>query len=182
MAWDGTTEQRKDPLTEEQLALISAETEHAVHSGLKRWSRRAAGAYVLLLVALVFIGRGYIERLHDGLAGSCHRVNVLRAQSNASDYVSFKILSLSGQREAALAKTSKSPAVAHVHNKSAQGLWDQARNLTVTQMTDCEQAIEHPDSYKTPVAGPIGSPESGTTYPSVQKVLDQSRQYLRVHG
>ncbi len=184
MAYNGPERRAVEPLTEDQLAWISDQTEHAAHSAvnrsLRKWAFGAGIAYVLILVALFLALKDGQNNLKDGLTGSCDRVNVLRAQSNGSDLVSFKILSLSGQREAALAKTDTENAKTHLD--SAKGLWEQARNLNVTKLTDCDQAVKHPDKYVAPVAGPIGAPETGETWPGVQKLLDQSQDYLRSHG
>lgn len=55
MAYDGLTERRHSPLTEEQLALISHETEHAVRKGLKHQARRSIIGFLVLLAANIFV-------------------------------------------------------------------------------------------------------------------------------
>lgn len=185
MDWDETSERRPEPLTEEQLAFMTEQTRRAaskgVARGLKRWSIGATIVY-LVIFAAVFLGlKDGQDSLREGLQGSCERVNILRAQSNGSDLVSFKILSLSGQREDTLAKATTG-AVAQTHRDSRDGLWAQAKNLRVTKITDCSRAVDDPANYKTPVAGPIGNPKTGELSPGVKRVIDTSIAYLKKRG
>jgi hypothetical protein len=110
--------------------------------------------------------------------GSCNRVNVLRAQSNLSDTVSWKILSDAGQRELSLAVTDV-PETRKAHVKSAATLLEQASTLTATGMTDCAQAVEDPLGYKQPLARPIGDPRTGKVSPRAQAVLDSSHDVIQ---
>lgn len=185
MDWDETPERHVEPLTEEQLAFMTEQTRHAaskgVASGLKRWSIGAAVVYVVIVGAVWLALKDGQDSLRAGLQGSCERVNVLRAQSNGSDLVSFKILSISGQRESALAKTTTG-VESKTHRISAFGLWDQATHLRVTKLTDCRHAVDDPAHYKTPVAGPIGDPHTGELSPGVKKVVDASNVYLKNRG
>lgn len=185
MDWDGTSERHPEPLTEEQLAFMTEQTRRAANKGvargLRRWAFGATITYVVVLAAVAWGLKDGQDSLREGLQGSCERVNVLRSQSNGSDLVSFKILSLSGQRESALAKTGPK-SEAKTHRDSATGLWAQATHLRVTKITDCVHAVDDPAHYKTPVAGPIGDPKTGELYSGVKQVLKDSHAYLKRRG
>jgi hypothetical protein len=166
----------------ELLGWIEDSTRRAANESLRRFRNQALIAFVVLLGGLAFAGKAWIGELQDGLRGSCDRVNVLRAQSNLSDSVSFNILSSSGIREKALAKSSPTKGERKTHNDSAEALFREADKLTVTVLTNCERAVDEADKYKTPVAGPIGEPRTGEFTEGVQHVLDDSIDYLRTHG
>lgn len=170
--------QHVPPMTHDQLAWIEESQRRGVKKALKKQARVAAVGFVLLFGGLFVAGKAWTDTLHDGLVGSCDRVNVLRAQSNGSDLVSFRILSLSGQREASLAEGSKD-SESKTHSDSAKALFGQAKLLTVTQLTDCERAVDHPKSYDTPIAGPIGDPATGELNQGVKRALDASAALLK---
>lgn len=178
MSHDGT-DRRVTPLTDDQLALIAAETERGASKALRGYVRRATAGFLILLIGLVFAGRGYVGALHDGLVGSCDRVNVLRAQSNSSDLVSFHILSISAQREAALAKADNA-GTQSAHKRSATLLFDQAGKLTVTGLTDCEKAVGDPSHYAAPVANPIGDPTKNKLNDGVRQIEVDSQRLLHL--
>lgn len=164
-------------ITEEQLGWVEEATHRAVRKALKRYSLGASIAFLVLFAGLAIAGKTYVDRLHNGLVGSCNRVNVLRAQSNLSDTVSFNILSISGQREKALVKLDKEAAAQH--RKSSNALFKEARKLTITKVTNCEEAVDSPDHYVTPIAGPIGNPATGKLDPGVARVIRDSEDLLR---
>lgn len=163
-------------MSEEQLEWISDSTERAAKRALRRYVRRSAAGFVVVIVGLAFAGNAYLHELEHGLTRTCERVNLLRAQSNTSDAVSFQILSISAQREAKLAKTE--PINRKTHKQSADVLAQQALNLTVTGFTDCEQAVGAPDSYAQPIANPIGEPTTGKLNTGVSTILRRSHALL----
>lgn len=96
-------------------------------------------------------------RLDAAVGGSCKRVNVLRAQSNLSDGVSFVVLTMGGD-----GRFSK-----------------EAQQLRVTPLTDCRRAVRTPAFYRTPTAGPLGDPKTGKLRPKVARILRDSAAYLK---
>lgn len=168
-----------EPMTQEQLELVGRETGHAAGKVLKKYVAGALVAYIVLLGGLFGVVKASQDVLHEGLKGSCYRVNVLRAQSNASDVVSFKILSSSAIREAKLAKMGPA-SERKTHATSAHSLATEARTLTVTGITNCEQAVNDPEHYVTPVAGPIGEPTTGKLNVGVAKTIKDSHQFLKI--
>lgn len=163
-------------MTQEQLEWIEEATHRAVRKALKRQAIGAAIGFLVLFGGAFGATRATLNTVHEGLVGSCNRVNVLRAQSNLSDTVSFNILSLSGRREHALVKLDSTAA--KEHRQSAEGLFDQARSLTVTGITNCEEAVDHPAAYRPPIATPLGVPETGKLSPGVAKILADSKKLL----
>jgi hypothetical protein len=140
-------------------------------------------AFLILSCATAYgintIYNASVENLREGLRGSCQRVNILRAQSNVTDVVSFRILSISGKREFELAKRA-SGNVQSLREESANLLFGQAAVLTITDLTDCERAIRDPDNYYHPTANPIGNPNTGNLTPVSERILRDS-QNLLVH-
>lgn len=181
-SFNGTEPGDVPPLTEDQLAFMTEQTRLAASAGiaraLKRWAVGATIAYLVLLGGVFIALFGQQQRLQEGLDGSCDRVNVLRAQSNSSDLVSFRILSYSGQREARLARLTTGEE-AEAHRSSAQALFLQAQKLTVTALTDCKEAVQHPQTFKTPIAGSIGDPTTGKLNGGIQEIVDDSQSYVR---
>lgn len=172
-------DRRKNPpsLTEEQLKLISYETTRAARKVLHRYTRSALIGFFILLAGVGFAlsqtaGLNDLEKRDVRL---CERLNIVRAQSNVSDSVSFAILSNSGRREFALAKGD--PDNAKLHADSAEELFAQAQKLTVIDLTDCQKALD--PKYDYPLAGPIGNPRTGEYAPGVQAVLDKSVELQR---
>lgn len=55
MDWDGTSERRHDPLTEEQLALISTWTTHATKKSLRHYTRNAIIGFLILLASNLYV-------------------------------------------------------------------------------------------------------------------------------
>lgn len=119
-----------------------------------------------------------LRTIHSANIQSCQRVNVLRAQSNLSDSVSFTILSISARREFALAHKDL-PKTRQTHLKSAKLLSVQARKLNVTKLTNCNLAVNHPQAYRYPLAGPLGNPLNGKLYPQIREILQDSEHYVR---
>jgi uncharacterized protein HemX len=155
-------------LTQEQLEQIGVETQHATRKALSAWLRGAAVAF-----ALAIGGTGYAvhevdrashkadvqaqQRLDQAVWGSCRRLNILRAQSNLSDAVSFRVLT-----------------------QAAGGRFRHfASNLRVTPVTNCEQAVKNPSTYRAPVATPIGDTTTGKLRPEVVRILRDSVAYLK---
>jgi hypothetical protein len=119
------------------------------------------------------------KRIETGLLTTCKRVNYLRAQSNTSDYVQFRTLTSAVKRELALAKLGKD---VDVHRLSAREFIKQAADLTVTPLTNCRRAVEHPRTYSLPVAGPIGNPRTGIIQLEVDRIIEQSRKLREDEG
>lgn len=167
------------PLTEEQVAFFTSQTNRAVKKALRGYVRSALVGFAILLfgVGYAIQGKSTTSELRAGLLSSCARVNILRAQSNTSDNVSFKILALSAQRERSLATLSHGPEHA-THVKSARLLSDQAAHLTITGLTDCKQAVDNAENYAFPVANPVGNPISGKTTVTAQRIIDKSQSLL----
>lgn len=169
------------PLTEDQLDYLSEQTDRAARHAVRRFALKAAIAYLVVLGGVFVALQAQSQTLEDASMGSCHRVNVLRAQSNASDLVSFNILSLSGQREKMLAEQAGA-GERQTHLASADALFEQAKKLTVTELTDCAQAVAHPTEYVNPIAGPIGDPSTGELSPDVEKIANASEAFLNLNG
>jgi hypothetical protein len=165
---------------EDLVRWIEESTKRASERALKKYMVGSSLAFVLLLGGLAFAGNAWIEELQSGLHGACDRVNVLRAQSNLSDSVSFTILSSAAQRETRLVKGD--PKNASTHQRSADVLAGEAKRLTVTRMTDCDRAVSDPDSYSTPSAGPIGDPLTGERNEEVEEILLESEAMIRNDG
>jgi hypothetical protein len=139
------------------------------------------GATIGFLVMLSSVGYALSTKpdygtLRSGLVSSCNRVNVLRAQSNLSDTVSFKILASATQRERALVKGD--PENAKIHRRNAVELGAQLEQLAITKLTDCGPAVNDPNHYVYPIAVPIGDPDTGKLKPGVEKIVAQSRARL----
>lgn len=165
----------------------------ARNSALRRLARQEAikairGYIGGVLVAFLILagGGGYgvyssdinqTHQLRAAAQGSCQRVNVLRAQSNLSDSVSFVILAQAGIREAALAQQGGKNA--QLHAQSAMTFRAQVGRLRITAITDCNQAVDHPLTYRTPAAGPLGNPYTGQLNPHVSGILKQSAALVR---
>lgn len=135
-----------------------------------------------IILALGISNHATQIRLHDGLVGSCVRVNVLRAQSNLSDAVEFNVLSATVKRELILKKTAHIPQTRQAHNLSVKLIAAQANKINLTELTDCNQAVNHPDSYKAPVAGPLGNVKTGKLNPETAGILQRSQVYIRQKG
>lgn len=135
-----------------------------------------------ILLAVYFYSHSVNDNLRDGLLSSCERVNILRAQSNLSDTVSWSVLSSAAEREQALIK--KDPDAAPAHRKSADALSNQSNGLTVTGMTDCKAAVSRPRTYNIPQAiyiDDLYTPEAKVS-PEAQKVINASRKTLSEDG
>ncbi len=145
----------------------------------KRYVRNSLIAFVLLVGAIGYAltTKPDVSTLEAGLVNACDRENILHAQTNTSDIVSFRLLSISGQTVLALAKSD--PKNAKQHRLGARLLFDSARQLKITALTDCAEAVKRPEAYKYPVARPIGGAETGHVYTSVQKIVRQSEVLLR---
>jgi hypothetical protein len=172
------------PLTEAQLHLLTETASNAARKSatgvLRRYVRAALIGY-----AVLFAGMGYA--IHDninasdlraGLISSCERVNILRAQSNTSDAVSFRILSISAQREHTLSQSDVA-ATRRTHSRSFKLLAEQAGQLTLTGLTDCSEAVDHAKNYNFPTAHPVGDPLSGKLSQTTKEIITASRQVLQ---
>lgn len=155
---------------------------YVTHQEFRRYVRGSMAAFVVMLASVGYVlsTKPDTGALRAGLVSSCERVNILRAQSNISDSVSFEILSLSGKREAALGKPGKPDA--KLHKDSATLLFGQADKLTITGLTNCKLAVDSARTYKFPVASPIGVPETGDKMPMVDEIIEDSRRLLRLSG
>lgn len=146
--------------------------------------RKPVVGYMILavgiLLAVFFYTNTVNEKLREGLASSCQRVNILRAQSNLSDNVSWTILSASAAREKKLAATE--PQNRKTHKSSYHILSKQASNLTITPITDCDKAVNEPKSYVVPKAHSIGDKKTLKQRPEVAKILSESKALLRAEN
>lgn len=159
MTHDGT-ERRTTPLTDEQLRLIGEETARASRRVLRQYVRRATAAFLAVIVGLSFAGYAYLETLKDGLENSCARVQIVRAQSNVSDSVSWTVL------------TAQATAA------DSERFRGEADKLTITALTDCKAAVDNPGDYKFPVASPIGDTETGQMYGDSAQIISASEALL----
>lgn len=144
-----------------------------VFAWIRQHVRGPLVAFILLFVATLYIFAG-------DQTNACNRLNIVRAQSNIGNSVSFNILSNSGRREQALAKSSRTPEMAKIHRESADGLLGQAQRLTVTALTDCGNALN--PRYNYPLAGPIGDPADGTLAPEAAKIIRESEAAVEAHS
>lgn len=182
--------QRQEELAHlEQAARIYAR--HEADSRLKRYMRSSLAGFVVLAAGLALAIHGNAEVAHEAKQASaaaattkslksaafseCKRVNILRAQSNVSNDVSFVILSASAQRELTLAKKPPSSAV---HRRSGLVLASQAARLKVTRLTDCARAVNQATDYKFPLAGPIGDALTGKQHKGVKDILVESERVV----
>lgn len=177
-------ENRKPVMTQEQIDYFAALNEESSRRASRRTWRNSIAGYLMILAGAVAFSLLTINALSDSThstdaklraasVSSCERVNILRAQSNISDAVVFDILSASGRRELALAKTD-TEASRKVHEQSAEIVFRAADKLTVTPLTDCKQAVDDAAIYKFPLAGPIGNARTGKLGPKAQQVVDSS--------
>lgn len=166
-------------ITTEQLEFFANLEAEAVDRVEKRYVKRdrrwRIGATAGFLILLGGVGYAIQGKTDDAtLTGRdhriCERLNIVRAQSNVSDSVSFNILSISGRREKALIKGD--PRNAALHRQSFKVLTGQAGKLTVTDLTDCDAALD--PKYNYPLAGPIGDPAKGKLSPEAKEILDRS--------
>ncbi len=143
-----------------------------------RYIRGALLAFVLLTVAIGYAltTKPDTSALRDGLVSACQRERIGHAQSNVTGLVSFKILSLSGQREFALGKGDK--ANAKLHKQSAELLFEEASRLRITGLTECSKAVDSARSYRYPVAGPVGDPKTGQPTIEAKQIIEDSRRLL----
>lgn len=145
----------------------------------RRWRRGALAGFLALTLGIgaALTTKPDTGALRAGLISSCQRVNILRAQSNMSDLVSFRILSLSAQREMKLSKGD--PKNKRIHRNNATSLRIEAQRLTITALTECEPAVDDAKAYKFPIASSIGNVETGTVDPIVQLIVKDSERLLR---
>jgi len=146
---------------------------------------RVAIGYAILVGGLVWAisDKPSVDRLNAASTGICNRLNDARAQSNVSDAVSFGILTSSAQRERALARTkSADDRDPEIHTRSARALEAQAKRLTVIPLTDCSEAIQDPQGYRNPTAGPIGDVRTGEINPQSARIIEQSERRLSDSG
>lgn len=138
--------------------------------------RKPVVGYLILtigiLLAVYIYTNSVNDNLRDGLQSSCQRVNILRAQSNLSDAVTWTILASAAKREQSLIYKDKDAA--EEHKNSAQSLTNQTDNLTVTGMTDCKSAIERPRTYNVPKAVRIGNVRTIEISPEARKIIKAS--------
>lgn len=108
-----------------------------------------------------------IDNLRQALNLACERVNVVRAQSNLSNSVSFDILS------GAIRRPGVDPQI--VKSYPAE-----VTKLKVTKLTDCVRAVDtFPRShYRYPRPVLIGNPVTGKIAPGVPAILRQSIRRL----
>lgn len=177
-------------LTKEQRDEVEQIADECASMKLRRYTVRALIGFAILVAggatATVVTNdqrsdadRVTQTRINRAVRGSCRRVNVLRAQSNLSDKVSYSILVTAGGRETKLAKIGPQ---AELHRRSADQFFSEATNLRVTPLTDCEKAVDHPQDYRTPSAGPIGDPRAGTIDPLVASIIEDSKRLLMREG
>lgn len=152
---------------EELLAWIGESCRRAANHALRRYAIGATLAFLLLLGGISLAGKAWLSELESGLKGSCDRVNVLRAQSNLSDTVSFMVLSDATKEARRVGREEKADSFAL-----------QAGSLTVTELTDCDVAVGNPEDYVTPIAGPIGDPGTGKLSPGVKEIIDASARLI----
>ncbi len=154
------------------------DTDNVTFEEFRTYIRGAVLAFVLLTVAIGYAltTKPDVGALRAGDIGACNGVNTLRAQSNISNFVSFRILSLSAQREFALGK--KGDSEAKLHAKSAKLLFSEAKKPAITALTDCKQAVDNPRKYHFPTAGPIGDPMTGKPTERSARILTDSQRLL----
>lgn len=152
-------------------------------------TKRRVPAWVAHILAYLILGFGVAVALHNtasapqlrgGLINSCERVNVLRAQSNLSNSVSFTVLSNAAIREIRLARTvPKTSKFYKIHIKSADGLVQASRRLFITDLTDCTLAIKDGVKYPFHASEPIGDARTGRLFKASDKILADSQTYLK---
>ncbi len=144
--------------------------------------RKPLVGYAVLVIGMLLAVYAYTgavdDNLRAGLRSSCERVNVLRAQSNLSDYVQWQTVANGAARERSLIKTDTQKN-REAHMNSAASLEEQAGNLTVTGLTDCDEAVDSADSYVIPTANPIGDSRNIEVYPQIERIIDESRGLLQ---
>lgn len=192
------------PLTQAQLDWVTEQTQRAAEKAATQAAvdaahytvRRAARGYILLVIVLVLVSGLYtrhaanteregrrqaVALTTNAATGSCNRVNLLRAQSNLSDTVIFKILSESGRRERRLGQTDER-ATRPAHRKSAEVLTGEARKVTITDLTNCKKAVQDPLGYDPPQASPLGDASTGELSETVKRVVRRSERLLRANA
>lgn len=156
------------------------DTDNITYEEFRTYIRGAVLAFVLLTTAIGYAltTKPDVGALRAGDIGACNGVNTLRAQSNISNFVSFRILSLSAQREDALGK--KHEPGAKLHADSATLLFTEAKKPAITALTDCAKAVDNPRKYKFPTAGPIGDPMTGEPTKKSAQILADSQRLLGI--
>lgn len=169
---------------------------HEARQAVRRYRNRSLAGFLVLLLGIGFAVHSNgvtahradeaskeaasVGALRDASVSECQRVNILRAQSNISNDVSFEILSSAAQREAALTKATHGSEQA-IHRASALSFVTNAGRLKVTQLTNCVLATHDAASYQFPFAGPIGNPRTGHHAPGIEKILRASDALVSQH-
>ena len=164
-------------------AVFTEKQEREVHriagSRARRYVISALIGYMILTGGVVVAGNDADNRIHDGLINACERVNVLRAQSNISDGVSFNTLTAEGKRarQLATAPTTDGQKIPRAtYRRYARRFEANAGRLTVTALTDCEGALKDPKRYNYPLARRLGDVKTGKLDPQARKILDESHK------
>jgi hypothetical protein len=168
----------------------------AARAEVRRYRNRSVIGFLVLLLGVGFAVRSNSHTAHEAQAAAreavstktllasnaneCARVNILRAQSNISNDVSFVILSSAAKRELALAKADRPDRA--VHAQSAHAFIQNAERLKVTALTDCDHAVNRPVGFSFPLAGPIGDPRTGKQAPGVKEILRASDALVSAHS
>lgn len=168
-------------ISEELSEFLAAQVDRGVRKGLRRYTSRALIGFLVLFAAALFgfhdvnkraveaerqaVARDHLvlRRIDTAVFGSCRRVNILRAQSNLSDSVSFVVLANAGQA----AEKNGNTEVAKIY-------FMEASKLTVTPLTNCNTAVKTPTIYQLPKPGPIGDPKTGNLSPETDKIVRES--------
>lgn len=165
-------------ITLEQVEKIACESAADV---LRRYSAAALVGFLVLVAGLAYAisQTADIDDLDARTVSTCERINILRAQSNVSDAVSFTVISQDASRVLAVA-ASRGPEYERILRDSAASLRTQAKRLTVTPLTDCNDARS--PRFRYPLSGPIGDPQTGELFPGVKEIVRQSESIKSPSG
>lgn len=142
-------------MTDRRRSLRRREDRDAEAAALRRtrvlWRNVAIG-YLILLLSLAFglwaLERRDIQRTEKAQMGSCVRLNTVRSGLNDISLVAAEAFKRGAEREHRLAISG---ADAHgIHQKSYENLVASMRRFRYRPLTNCVEAVDHPDTYRPP--------------------------------
>ncbi len=140
------------------------------------WGCVVAFVVILLSAGYVLSTKADINSLGYVAIANCDRVNILRAQSNLNDLVSFNILSAAAQGE--VAEIKRDPRNAAIHRATADRYTEEANTLTFAALTDCPRAIKSPNTAEGQITAQIGNAKTGEIRPDIRVIIRASQKLV----
>lgn len=130
---------------------------------------RSLIAYIVVVVGLLagmwVYNADRNAKLEQAQLTICARLNIVRAQSNITDLATWRVLSLTVQR-----------------NPKAKRLVQYADDMTVIRLTDCQAAVKRPGKIPAALPQTIGDARTGKLLPTTQRIESASRSITRPGG